>query len=258
MTDPDLTDDAFLGGRLSILQPSAGFRSGLDAVLLAAAAAVTAGKGARVMDAGAGVGVVGLAIASRIPDAVVTLVERDAAMVDLARRNAERNGLADRVHIVAADIAAGGRSLHDPARPQGLDPASFDHVVSNPPYYSEGTGTPPARADRASAHQMPDDSLDRWIAFLATAAAANGGLTLIHRADALDRILAALEGRFGGIRLLPIHPREGANAVRIIVTAVKGSRAPLSIRSGLVLQDAEGRYLPRVEAVLRDGAPLFD
>jgi tRNA1(Val) A37 N6-methylase TrmN6 len=256
MTPPDLTDDAFLGGALSILQPATGYRAGLDAVLLAAAARPAIGAGARVLDAGAGVGVVGLAIAACVPDAQVTLVELDPVLADLARRNAERNGLAARVRVVIADVAAGGRTLHEAAPDGGLAPASFEHVVTNPPFYAEGSGTPPRLGAKAAAHQMREGSLERWMAFLATAAAADGRLTLVHRADALALVLSALEGRFGSLRVLPVHPRAGAPASRIVVTAVKGSRAPLELKPGLVLQDAEGRYLPAVEAVLRHGAPL--
>ena len=71
-------DDAFLGGALRILQPQEGYRAGLDAVLLAAAAPVRASRKDRVLDVGAGVGVVGLAVAQRMHRAHVTLVERDA------------------------------------------------------------------------------------------------------------------------------------------------------------------------------------
>jgi tRNA1(Val) A37 N6-methylase TrmN6 len=253
---PRLTDDAFLGGALSILQPATGYRAGLDAVLLAAAARTGIEGGARVLDAGAGVGVVGLAIAARVADVKVTLVELDPVLADLARRNAERNGLEGRVGVVVADIAEGGRTLHDAVREGDLAPAGFEHVVTNPPFYAAGSGTPPRLRAKAAAHQMREGALDRWMAFLATAAAGDGVLTLIHRADALAQVLAALNGRFGRIRVLPVHPRAGKPASRIVVTAIKGSRAPLELKPGLVLQDGEGRYLPAVEAILRHGEPL--
>ena len=249
------SDDAFLGGRLHVLQPLNGYRAGLDAVLLASAVTI-AGGGGRVLDAGAGVGVVGLAIASRLAGARVTLVEIDAAMAALASANAGRNGLAGRVEVVVADLRRGGGLLHDAARPDGLDPGSFTHLVANPPYYHTREGTAPAGRQRAVAHQMDDDSLGRWVAFLATAAANGALLALIHRADALPAILAALEGRFGGIMVLPVHSKAGAPANRVLVGARRGSRAPLTLLPGLVLQDADGRYLPAVEAVLRDGAAL--
>jgi tRNA1(Val) A37 N6-methylase TrmN6 len=252
----DRTDDAFLGGSLSILQPARGYRSGIDAVLLAAAAPVVAGAAARVLDAGSGVGVVGLGIARRVPDAHVVLVEIDPGLAALARENAARNGLGSRVAVIEADILRGGATLHDPARPVGLDAGRFDHVVANPPYFATGEGRAPAVPHRAAAHQMAADGLDRWIAFLATAAAAGGSLTMVHRAEALGAILSALGGRFGGVRVLPLHPREGAAAHRILVQAFRGSRAPLTLLPGLPLAGADGRYLPAIEAVLRGRASL--
>src|SRR5512140_3587080 len=117
----DLTDDAFLGGRLMILQPARGYRAGIDAVLLAACCAAAAGE--TVLDAGSGVGVVGLCVASRCPGARVTLVEREPVYADLARRNVERNALADRVTVVTADLTQPGSLPHDQA-----------HVLANPPY----------------------------------------------------------------------------------------------------------------------------
>lgn len=256
MTSLELTDDAFLGGALSILQPATGYRSGLDAVLLAAAAPVGEGGRARVLDAGAGVGVVGLSIARRVADANVTLVELDPVMASLARDNIDRNRLDGRVCVIVADLAQGGGLLHGDACPRGLGPASYDHLVANPPYDTIGTGTPSPRPVKVAAHQMPEGGLDRWLAFLATAAAANATLTLIHRADALAQVLSAVSGRFGRIRIRPVQPRVDAAASRIIVTAVKGSRAPLELRPALVLQRDDGTYLPEVEAILRHGAPL--
>lgn len=251
-----LTDDAFLGGALSILQPASGYRAGLDAVLTAAAARTALRKGGRILDVGAGVGVVGLAIAACVPDVRITLVEKDPSLADLARRNARRNGLAERVQVVVADAIEGGRVLHDAVAGGGLAPASFEHVVSNPPFHAVGSGTPPPLEAKAASHQMREGALDKWLAFMATAAASGGALTLIHRADALASVLEALKGRFGRVRVLPIHSRGDRPANRILISAIKGSRAPLELMRGLVLQDADGRYLPAVEAVLRAGAPL--
>lgn len=256
MTLPELTDDAFLGGKLRLLQPAKGFRSGLDAVLLAAAASISAKPACRVLDAGAGAGAVGLAIATRCPNARVTLVEIDPEMAGLARRNTERNAMTDRVDVVVADISAGGKVLHDPACPDGLAPAAFEHVVTNPPYFAVGAGTPPAIRGKAGAHQMAEGSLDRWVAFLTTAAVAGGSLTMIHRTDALAEVLRSLDGRFGGLRLLPVQSRNDTSATRIIITAIKGSRAPLELRPGLVVHDSENRFTPLLEEVLRHGAPL--
>jgi tRNA1(Val) A37 N6-methylase TrmN6 len=200
--------------------------------------------------------VVGLSIAIRCPDADVTLVELDPLLTTLAQRNAERNALSERARVVVADIAEGGRLLHGEARPEGLAPGGFDHLVSNPPYHAVGRGTPPAGRIRAAAHQMAEGSLDRWVAFLATAGTADATLTMIHRTEALPDILAALDGRFGAVRILPVQPRAEAPAGRIVVTAVKGSRAPLELRPALILHDADNRPTARLEAILRHGAAL--
>ena len=182
--------------------------------------------------------------------------EREPELADLARRNCERNNLGTRVRVVLADVGAGGRALHEAEEQAGLVAGGFDHVVANPPYYTDGTGTPPAHRTRAVSHQMPARDLDRWMAFIATALRTGGRVTLIHRADALGEVLAALAGRFGGIEITPVHPRATEPASRIIVSAIKASKAPLVIRPALVVHDADGRYLPEIDAVLRRGAAL--
>jgi tRNA1(Val) A37 N6-methylase TrmN6 len=248
----DLTDDAFLGGALHILQPRRSYRAGLDAVLLAAACPARADE--PVLDAGAGVGTVGLCVARRTA-ARVTLVEKEPELAGLARKNAERNGLSDRVAIIEADVSSGGRPFHE--REGGsLKPGAFAHAVANPPYVAAGGGTEPPDRLKAAAHQMADDDLDQWLRFLATALTGDGTATMIHRADALGAVVSAFESRFGAIRVFPIFPREGVAANRIMVQAVKGSRAPLRVLPGLVLHGDGNGFLPRAEAVLREGVGL--
>jgi tRNA1(Val) A37 N6-methylase TrmN6 len=242
----DITDDAFLGGQLAILQPARGYRAGIDAVLLAAATPVTAGE--TVIDAGAGVGVVGLAIARRVPGSHVVLVERETVYADLAARNIERNGLVGRVRVILGDLTGIGP-------PEDLANGA-DQVVTNPPYQVAGRGRPPDDPLKASAHEMPAGSLEAWLRFCARATRPGGRLTLIHRADALGDLLTGLENRFGGLTIRPIHPRADAPAVRVLIHGVKGSRAPLSLAAPVVLHDTDGKFRPDIDAVLRAGVPL--
>lgn len=246
------SDDAFLAGALHVLQPQEGYRAGLDAVLLAAAAPVEGGRGQRVLDVGAGVGVVGLAAARRIEDAAVTLVERDAELSALARANIARNDLSDRVQLIEGDVTRPLREL------EHLAPLaeSFDHVLANPPFHTEGRGTSAPDALKAAGHAMPDGNLDRWVRFMAAMARPDGTATLIHRAEALVDVLRAMTGRFGGILVLPIHPRTSEPASRVLVHGTKGSRAPLKLLPGLILHNAGQGFRPEIEAILRHGAPL--
>jgi len=245
-----VSDDAFLGGRLRVLQPATGYRAGIDGVLLAAT--VEAGSGAQVLDAGSGVGIVGLCVAQRLPGARVTLVERDAGLAALARRNVERNGFAGRMRVIEADIL---RPLGEAAELAAMA-GSFDEVLANPPFHVEGRGTAAGDPIKAGANAMPAGALDRWVRFMAALARPGGRITLIHRTEALPDVLRALAGRFGGAVVVPLHPRQEEAAVRVLVRAVKGSRAPLELRPGLVLHGADNSFRPPIAAILRDAVAL--
>lgn len=248
--------DAFLGGRVEAVQPRAGHhRSGLDAVLIAAAFAD--GAAGRAVDLGAGAGVAGFCLAARAPAVDVVLAEREADLVDAARRALERPANAafrDRAHPVVADIlTAAGR------RDAGLMPASFDLALMNPPFYEAGAVRSSPRAQRAAAHVLTESGLDGWFRAAAALLVPGGILAAILPAARLGDLLPALDGRFGCVHLLPVHPRAGQPALRIVVRATKGSRAPLAIQPGLVLHETDGNaFTPPLRAILREGAALCD
>jgi tRNA1(Val) A37 N6-methylase TrmN6 len=240
------TDDSVLGGRLKLLQPAEGHRAGHDAILLAAAA--PAAKHA--VDFGAGVGTAGLALLARGAAERVTLVEIDPELALLARENARRNGYSERAEIVVADI----RKL---ARGKGASlTAAADLIIMNPPFNDPGRRNVSPDAGRRRAHAAADSELDPWCAAAERALAAGGKLVLIHRPDAIESILAALVGRFGAAEIIPVFPRAGAAAIRLIVRAIKGRRPPPLLRPGLVLNEPDGRPNAAAEAILRDAAPL--
>jgi tRNA1(Val) A37 N6-methylase TrmN6 len=87
-------------------------------------------------------------------------------------------------------------------------------------------------------------------------AAPGGTATLIHKADALGKVIGALSGRFGGLRILPIYPRAEAPAIRVIVQGIKGSRAPLTLLPGLILHGEGNAFTPLADAIFRSGAAL--
>ncbi len=239
------TIDAFLGGVVEIEQPAKGYRAGLDAVLLAASA-TNDHEALRVLDVGAGVGTAGLCLAARLERAHVTLVERDPVASRLAAANVARNGLTSRARVVTADVLApAARTATD-----HLPEAGFDLAISNPPYLTEGRHRPSANDLKAASHAMPPDGLDRWLRFMARMTRPGGTALLIHRADCLEALLTALSGRFGDILVLPLHPRDGQPASRVIIRAVKASRAPLAIAPGRTLHLPDGSFTPDIKAVL--------
>jgi tRNA1(Val) A37 N6-methylase TrmN6 len=246
------TDDAFLGGALQILQPSSGYRAGLDAVMLAAAVPDPKGKPLRVLDLGAGVGTAGLCLARRLAGAEVVLFEREPALIELAEENVARNGLHARVRVVEGEVGLSAGAL----RALGLAEESFDHVIANPPFHDRDSGTVAPDALKAGSHAMADGELEGWARFMARMTAPGGRVTVIHKAEALIRLLSAIDGRFGGLKVMPLYPREGAPAHRLLVQGAKGSRAPPKLLHGLVLHGAGDAFTPQAQAVLRDGAAL--
>ncbi len=248
----DVSDDAFLGGALSILQPRNGYRAGLDAVMLAAAVSAGSGRPSRVLDVGAGVGTAGLCLARRAPFAEVVLLEKEPQLAALATENVARNDLAGRVRVVTGEVGAPAVEL----RALGLVEESFAHVMANPPFHDTDAGTVPPDALKAGAHVMPDAELDAWARLMARMTAPGGEATIIHKADALARLLAVLDARFGALKVLPLHPRTGAAAHRVLVQGIKGSRGPLQILPGFVLHQDGNTFTGPAQAILRHGAPL--
>jgi tRNA1(Val) A37 N6-methylase TrmN6 len=248
----ELTDDAFLGGALSILQPRSGYRAGLDAVMLAAAVPGEGPRPLRVLDIGSGVGTAGLCVARRLPDAELVLLERNPQLSALAAENVRRNDLADRVRVVTASVGASAAEV----RAAGLVEESFNWVIANPPYHEVGAGTLAPDLGKAASHAMPENELQHWARFMVRMATPRGKAVMVHKVEALDQVLAAFQQRFGAIRILPLHPRSGAPAHRVIVEGTKGSRAPLQLLSGFVLHADGNDFTPAAQAILKGGSGL--
>ncbi|WP_051341087.1 tRNA1(Val) (adenine(37)-N6)-methyltransferase [Azospirillum halopraeferens] len=239
------TEDSLLGGRVRLVQPRHGYRAAVDPVLLAAA--TDARTGDRVLDVGTGTGAAALCLAARVPGARITALEKETDSAELARHNVALNGATGRVLVYAGDLLR---------PPPILAPGSFDRVMMNPPYLRADAATHPPGAARAAAHVEGEARLADWIAFAAAMVRSRGHLTLIHRADRVDEIMALLHGRFGGIVLFPVWPAPGEEARRILVAAQRGGRGPARLAAGLALHGGDGAFTPEAEAVLRDAAAL--
>ncbi len=256
VADRPATVDAFLGGRVEAVQPDdGGHRSGLEAVLLGAS--LPQGFAGTAIDLGAGTGVAGMCAAARCANARVILVERDEGAIAAARASLARpaNRFADRVTIAAVDIAAPEAER----TAAGLGRAMADAVIANPPFHEGDRGTVSPVPGREAAHVLPAEGLDPWLRAAASALRPGGSCVVIFRADGIGELLHAMAGRFGGMAILPIHPRANAPAHRILVQAVKGSRRRTEILPGFTLHPAAGgTYLPGADAILRDGRWLGD
>jgi tRNA1Val (adenine37-N6)-methyltransferase len=236
----EFSEDGFLDGRVRARQPVRGFRSGLDAVMLAAA--VPAQPSERVLELGAGAGAASLCLDVRVPHCAITGVELDGDLVSLANENAAANGMAARVRFVQGDVLNLPRDLR----------VAFNHVLCNPPFHHSGGETSPDGA-RALALQDFGD-LSRWLETGVKRTAPNGTFTVITRADRLSEALNALPTH--GVCVFPLWPKKDQCAKRVIVQLRRGQRTPFALLPGLVLHEDDGRYTPEADAILRGGALL--
>lgn len=245
---PEVTQDTLLGGRVRLLQPVKGHRAGTDAVLLAASAPVRPGD--VVIDAGAATGAVGLMTASRERNARFVFVERDPALAGLCRRNCDDNRIQGQV--IVADLLDKASRMS-----AGLLPESADLVLTNPPFLEEGQARLSPDQSRAAAHALPAGGLEAWIRSCIGLLKPKGRLVLIHRADRLAGCLACLGKGMGGIAICLVHPAIDQPAIRVLLSAVKGSRAPLSVLPPVILNGSDGRFTPQAEALHRGEAALL-
>lgn len=234
------TENALLGGRVRLLQPSRGYRVAVDAVLLAAA--IDAAPEDRVLDLGAGVAAVGLCLAARVPGCTIVGVELQPELAALADRNAALNDAAHRVRTI----------VHDLARPLPPDVTGFDHIATNPPYLAAAVADPSPNASKALATVESSADLARWLAVAVAALKPAGSLTVIHRSDRLEEIVAHLVALgWGDVTIKHLPP-----AARVLLRARRSSSPVRRTSPPLVLHRPEGGYTDEAEAILRHAAPL--
>ena len=233
-----------LDHKVRLFQAESGFRTSLDSVFVAAAC--PAKEGERILDLGAGVGGASFCLLWRVPDCRVTGVDIQKSHVDLAIANIDLNNAAEKADFVCADI----RAYRNPDR--------FDHVICNPPYLDAGTYTPSASPTRATAlgHEYEEISIADWIDAGFHNLKSGGSMTIIHRADYIDKIIIALGRKFGAIEVFPLHPKEGEAAKRVIVRALKDRKTPAKLHAGLILHKDSGDYTKAADTILRDGGAI--
>lgn len=237
----ETSTDRVLGNRLQLMQPREGYRAAIDPVLLAAA--VPAKAGGRALDLGCGVGTAALCLAGRVAGIAVLGLDLQPALIALAVRNAAANGLADRVSFACGDLLA-------------FKEGGFDHVLVNPPYLAREKASISPNPIKALANVEGAAKLSHWVACAISAAKEGGSVTFIHRADRAGELTDLMARGLGDLKLLPLLPRAGAAAKRIILAGTKGAAAGLRNLTPWPLHEFDGSFTAATEAILRDAAAL--
>ncbi len=236
------TEDSVYQGRVRLIQPAEGFRTGFDSLLLAAA--LPEEIRGRALELGCGCGGALLPAAFRLPDMAFTGVEIDPAMAALASAGAAANGFDSRVRIETGEASDWVKAHEN----------RFDLVFANPPYFEPGRISGPGEGK--SGAYIESLSLEGWIRAMLFAARPRAPVILVHRAAELARLLGPLDRQAGEITVLPVASKAGDPARRVLVRARKGlRRGPLTLLPPLITHETgepteaargitEGRGIP--------------
>jgi tRNA1Val (adenine37-N6)-methyltransferase len=214
-----ITEDTLFAGRLRCMQHAAGYRFSVDAVLLAHF--IRPRPGARILDLGAGCGVISLILCFRHPDLRVTALELQPDLAALIARNIEANHLQERIAVQQGDL----RAVHDL-----FPPETFDWVVCNPPYGKLAAGRiNPADEQAVCRHEMQAELAD-VVRAIACTLKNRGRVALIYPAGRAAVLLAALKAaRLEPKRLQIVHSCPGSQGKLVLVEAMKNGGEELTI-----------------------------
>lgn len=225
---------------LRIIQPRDGYRFSLDPLLLCDFAAVRAGE--RVIDLGSGCGVIPLVLARQVGDASVIGVESRTEMAVLSARNAELNGLQERVEILCDDVL----SLR-----QRFPVSSFDLVVANPPYRKQGSGKISPKAGRDAARHETTAGLADFLAAAKYLVKPGGRICFIYPPSRLaEFIRCAADLKLAVLRLRMVHGTGQSVAKMFLVELAKGRRGDVTVEPPLIVYDGSGEYTTEAAAIL--------
>jgi len=239
---PDETVDTILGGALTIVQPANGYRFAIDSILLARFAGVRPRD--RLLELGAGCGVISVAIAaSRHPRQIVAL-EIQPELVDLIGRNATLNDC-HRLTALRSDLRR--RTI------PGLAPGSFDAVVANPPYRAIASGRVSPNPARRAARDERNANLDAFVRAASRYCKEGGRTSFVFTAARTAELIATLRRhQLEPKRLRFVHPQRGRPATTVLIEARKRGGVETLIEPPLILYDAPSIYSPEARRLLFD------
>jgi tRNA1Val (adenine37-N6)-methyltransferase len=225
------TVDPILGGALTIVQPSGGYRFAIDSVLLARFARPR--QRARVLELGAGCGVVSVILAALDHPREVVAVELQPRVAAMIAHNAALNGVAMRA--ICADV----RQIVP-----GLTPATFDYVVANPPYRAAWRGRESPDAERRVARGGGGAMLSDFVTAAGRYANHRGKVAIVFTASRTAELMAELK------RIRFVHSRPGEPATMILLEARKGGGIEAIIEPPLFIYSSPGVYTDEARAML--------
>jgi tRNA1Val (adenine37-N6)-methyltransferase len=229
-------------GIVSIVQPKKGFRFTLDSLLLADFCRIKPRD--RILEPGAGTGIISILLARKFPGARFVADEVESRAFTLLCQNIEENRLIDSITPLDRDIRSLGLSIA---------PDSFDVLIANPPYTKGGTGRKSPLLERQTARQDESASLPRWLD-LHILLKNKGRYFLVFPAGRSAELMSLLRER--GLepkRLRSVHPFHNKPASLVLIEAIKTKGVGLDILPPLIVHEKSGGYTEEMKDIFGTG-----
>ncbi len=224
---------------IKLYQNRDGYRFSVDAVLLYAFVTVKHAK--KIVDLGAGSGVIGLLLAKKYTRASVLLVELQKSLFTIAEKNIIINALENRVSALCSDI----RTLQ-----QELLPRSYDMVVANPPFRRPKSGRISVGEEKAVARHELAVNLTALAETSSHLLRARGRFYMIFHPERILEVVDTLRVRqLEPKRLRFVHNDIRTESKIMLIEAVKGGRPGMKIEKPLYIYDSNGFYTDEVRDI---------
>ena len=234
------TIDRVFGGRVAVVQRRDGFRFSLDSLLLARF--VEPRGRARIVDLGAGNGVIALSVAVLNRGVEATGVELQEDMVDRAERGSALNGLGDRVRTVRGDVREVERDF---------TAGGFDAAVCNPPYRPRRSGRVNPDRERLLARHEVEGRLPDFVRAGAYLLRHRGRMCLVYPSERAVELFSVMrQHRLEPRRVRFVHSFAGSAATLVLAEGVKGARTSLAVLPPLVIYRLEDEYTDEMARLL--------
>ena len=221
---------------LKIIQKTDGFCFGMDAVLLSGFASVK--RGEKVLDMGTGTGIIPLLLSAKTEGEHFKALEIQKEIAELAARSVALNHLEEKIEIVTGDIKEASRIF---------GAASFDVVITNPPYMNDAHGLKnPTEVKAISRHEVLC-TLDDVVREGAKVLKPGGRMYMVHRPHRLIEIITAMKQyKLEPKRMKMVHPFKDKEANMVLIEAVRGGGSWLKMEAPIVVYKEPGVYTDEI------------
>jgi len=228
----ETTLDSLFSGRIKLLQPKEGYRFSVDAPILASWVKVK--RGEKALELGTGNGVIAVILARKFKELEIVALEVQKELAELAKKNAELNGVSERMRVLEMDV----KECHRHLEAQG-----FDLVVCNPPYFPKGHGRLSLHTQEVLARHEVLGTIEDFLRASSYLLKYGGRCYYIYPPERLLRLLYAMKAhKLEPKRLRFVHPSPGKPSRMVLVEAVKGAKEGLKVESPLFIFDQKGGY----------------